>query len=305
MSGTRITVVLPPWVTARDQRDALVRAAAALRADGGIEAIEYTGHTMAATVAARVAELLGAAARRLVIFPSGVDGETAAALVAARLGGCTLGRCIRVALAEDAVTARRAVFGGRAEIALRSTATVTCATLPPDSPEGLPSAREVSVRVIDAGAPPPFETEVVPIAASLPRVEGAAIVVSGGRGIGSPEGFALLARIAAALGAGLGGSLPAVDAGWVPVAHQVGQSGKFVAPKLYFAVGISGTPQHLAGVARATRLVALNADREAPIFSRSSVGVQGDWREILPLLVRELEGSCALIPSARGAAGVE
>jgi electron transfer flavoprotein alpha subunit len=119
------------------------------------------------------------------------------------------------------------------------------------------------------------------------------MVVSGGRGIGAPEGFDLLARIANLLGAGLGGSLPAVDAGWVPVAHQVGQSGKFVSPRVYFAVAISGTPQHLAGIAPSARIVALNNDKDAPIFQRCDVGVVGDWREILPLVMDELETSAA------------
>ena len=107
--------------------------------------------------------------------------------------------------------------------------------------------------------------------------------------MGGPEGFEWLTRIALALGAGLGGSLPAVDAGWVPVSHQVGQSGKFVTPKLYFAVGISGTMQHMAGVSAGTRIVALNNDPNADIFSRCDFAVHGDWREILPLLTLLLE----------------
>jgi electron transfer flavoprotein alpha subunit len=139
--------------------------------------------------------------------------------------------------------------------------------------------------------PLPYPVELLPAVTQRPRVEGARLVVAGGRGMGGPEGFEWLSRIADALGAGLGGSLPTIDAGWIPVAHQVGQSGKFVAPRLYFAVGISGTPQHLAGVAPTARLVALNNDRDAAIFARCDVAVEGDWREILPLLAQQLEAA--------------
>ena len=102
------------------------------------------------------------------------------------------------------------------------------------------------------------------------------------------EGFALLAQLAQRLGASLGGSLPTVDAGWVPVARQIGQSGKFVNPRAYFTVGISGTPQHLAGVSTDTRIIAVNKDPEAPIFARAEVGVVAQWQDLLPELLKEL-----------------
>jgi electron transfer flavoprotein alpha subunit len=102
------------------------------------------------------------------------------------------------------------------------------------------------------------------------------------------EGFAQLANIADHLGAALGGSLPAVDAGWVPVARQIGQSGKFVGPRTYFAVGISGTPQHLAGVSRECRVIAVNKDALAPIFDIAEIGVVAEWQVLLPALAREL-----------------
>jgi len=284
MSGIGVAIVLPPWLADASERDALVRAGRALRADADV--IDCEGRGSPVAVAAAVAPALGEGGRRLVIFPAGPEGEAAAALLAARTGGCTLGRCARIAVEADAIAGRRAVFGGRAELLLRSESAITCATLRPDASAG--AGTPYSARRVTVDEAPP-ETEAVPAAASLPRVEGAAVVVSGGRGVNAPEGFALLARIASALGGGLGGSLPAVDAGLVPVAHQVGQSGKFVSPRLYFAVGISGTPQHLAGIAEGTRIVALNADRDAPIFARSALGAQGDWREILPLLAGELE----------------
>ena len=88
-----------------------------------------------------------------------------------------------------------------------------------------------------------------------------------------------------------GGSLPAVDAGWVPVARQIGQSGKYIAPEVYVAVGISGTPQHLAGVGLETRILAINRDAEADIFRVAEIGVVADWQEVLPRLIEALRAS--------------
>ena len=115
------------------------------------------------------------------------------------------------------------------------------------------------------------------------------MVVCGGRGMGGPEGFTQLQVLADLLGAALGGSLPAVDAGWVPVSHQVGQSGKYVAPALYVAVGLSGTPQHMAGVAPNTAILAINKDEEADIFRVARAGAVADWKALLPELIRQLQ----------------
>jgi electron transfer flavoprotein alpha subunit len=259
-----------------------------------VEVLAFTGQTHTEAIAARVAAWIGeSTARQLVLMATGTESEAIAAFVAARLSGNSLGRCSALEIAGDAVVARRAAFGGRVELVLQSDARVTCATLRPQDAGDAPaaSAHTTEIAMHDAA---PYAVQAQPAGSGQPRLEGAALVVSGGRGIGGSEGFEWLARIAGALGAGLGGSLPAVDAGWVPVAHQVGQSGKFVTPKIYFAVGISGTPQHLAGVSPNARIVALNNDREAAIFSRCDVAVEGDWREILPLLARELEEAATL-----------
>ena len=283
----RTFIILPPWIANAAERAAFARSAAAV-AGGECEVLDCSGRASPAALARRIAESIDASQRCLVLLPTGNEGEQAAAVLAGQLAGASLGHCDAVTIEGEAIAARRSVFGGRATIALRSEATVTCATLRPD-PAHASAALPVATRTIELQEPDDFATEPVPSTAKFPRVEGAGMVVSGGRGIGGDEGFALLARVADALGAGLGGSLPAVDAGWVPVGHQVGQSGKFVSPKVYFAVAISGTPQHLAGIAPTARIVALNSDREAPIFGRADVGVEGDWRELLPLLADELE----------------
>lgn len=126
------------------------------------------------------------------------------------------------------------------------------------------------------------------------KLDDAEIIVSGGRGLGKPDNFQIVADLAEVLGAALGSSRPPVDDGWIPYSHQVGQTGKTVCPKLYIACGISGAVQHLAGMQTSDVIIAINEDPNAPIFEVATYGIVGDLFEVVPMLTDKLRKSRGL-----------
>ena len=120
-------------------------------------------------------------------------------------------------------------------------------------------------------------------------LEGAEVIVSGGRGVGGPDGFKVLEELANVLGGTVGASRAAVDSGWIGHSHQVGQTGTTVKPKVYFACGISGAIQHVAGMQDSELIVAINTNESAPIFEIADVGIVGDLYKVIPAIIEELD----------------
>jgi electron transfer flavoprotein alpha subunit len=281
-----VRVIVTP---ALDDADAgpLVGTARAIAAasSAAVEVIEARGGPGVDEHVEALGAALDRAPRALVtILNASDDGNELAARLAVRLDGAALGRCTAIGIEGGQLRVERAAFGGRARATLTSQGNAF-ATMRPAKGAAAPVA---TARVVEV-APPRQAVERREVASGRRRLEGARIVVSGGRGMAGPEGFAQLEALGKALDAAVGGSLPAVDAGWVPVAHQVGQSGKFVTPEVYVAVAISGTPQHLAGIGSDTRIVAINKDADADIFKAAEVGIVGDWREVVPALIEKLK----------------
>ena len=248
----------------------------------------YSSEGYAAAVAAAVEEAAPAA----VLFSATAMGRDLAPRVAARCGSGLASDCVGLSVEGTTLRARRPVFSGKAYATVEFGG-LAMATLRPNvfpRVEGRKPTCEILTRPlpIDASA---IRGRVVRTEAAERRevdVSEASIIVAGGRGLKEAGNFSLVRDLAEALGGAVGASRAVVDAGWIEHAHQVGQTGKVVAPALYVACGISGAIQHLAGMSTAKVIVAINRDPEAPIFAIATYGIVGDLFEVVPKMVEEI-----------------
>ncbi len=230
----------------------------------------------------------------VLLFGATAHGKDLAPRVSARLRVGLASDCVGFEWGNGALVARRPIFAGKAfarvawGAARPQVATVRPNTFAPLAPD---PSRKAAVERVAIGEVK-VRARVVGFEASegeMADLTEANIIVSGGRAMQGPDNFELLRKLCKVLGATLGASRAAVDAGWIDHSHQVGQTGKVVNPTVYFAIGISGAIQHMAGMSSSKTIVAINKDKEAPIFKIASYGIVGDLYQIVPALTEEFE----------------
>jgi electron transfer flavoprotein alpha subunit len=244
-------------------------------------------------VASAIASVAKSEGATVVLLSNTSHGKDLAPRVAVKLGAGLAPDVIALDVRGDRVVATRPVFAGKARVEVSPETPVQVYSLRPNvftatkaEGAGAPATRGASVTFTDRD----FAARVVETRVNSGRrdVAEADIVVSGGRGLKAPEHFNLVEELAEALGGAVGASRAVVDAGWRTHSEQVGQTGKTVSPTLYVACGISGAVQHLAGMSSSKYIVAINKDKDAPIFSIADYGIVGDAFEVLPLLTKEV-----------------
>lgn len=243
--------------------------------------------------AALVEQVVEAHRPAAMIMGASNAGLELAAYVAAKLGVGLASDCIDLAIKEGKLVATRPVLIGNllAEVefgeATPQMATIRRRVFPRPEPGRTRSGTTTRVDAVLAEADIPTQIEGLAAASDEVSLTDAKIIVSGGRGVGGPSGFEPVKELADVLGGAMGASRVAVDSGWIPYEHQVGQTGKTVQPDVYIACGISGAIQHLAGMKTSKIIVAINKDREAPMFKYARYGIVGDLFQYVPALSEE------------------
>ena len=253
------------------------------------EGEEYDQYPVApkAEVLAQLAEQAGPAA---ILVASTPENKEVAARTAFKIGSGFLSDAVDIA-ADGSVT--QSIFGGAVSVSAKVARGVPVISLRANSVPASPqhgAAEQVPVQVSlsEAAKAARITDRVAEAKGSRPSLQDASVIVSGGRGVGSADNFKVVEQVADALGAAVGASRAATDAGWVPHTMQVGQTGVTVAPQLYIALGISGAIQHRAGMQTSKTIVAVNKDPEAPIFELADFGVVGDLFQVAPQLAEEV-----------------
>jgi electron transfer flavoprotein alpha subunit len=229
-----------------------------------------------------------------VLVPSSAEGKEVAARLALRLGSGVITDAVDLVAGEDGPVAVQSVFAAAFTTRSRVSRGVPVITVKPNSApvESAPAAGTVEPLAVtfgDLATGTKVVSRTPRKSTGRPELTEAAIVVSGGRGVNGAENFSLIEELADSLGAAVGASRAAVDAGWYPHSNQVGQTGKSVSPQLYIANGISGAIQHRAGMQTSKTIVAVNKDAEAPIFDLADYGVVGDLFQVVPQLTEEVK----------------
>ena len=253
----------------------------------GPDVLDHPVAPMVDVLAALVADLSPAA----VVVPSSADGKEVAGRLAVRIGSGVITDAVDI---DSRGIATQSIFGGSTIVHSKVTTGVPIFTVRSNSvaPEPAPTTcavNAVTPIISEQSKKATVLDRTVAAKGGRPELAEASVVVSGGRGVGGAEGFAVIEQLADSLGAAVGASRAATDAGWYPHQFQVGQTGKTVSPQLYIANGISGAIQHRAGMQTSKVVVVVNKDAEAPIFELADFGVVGDLFEVVPQLTAEIE----------------
>ncbi len=232
----------------------------------------------------------------LIIFPQSTEGRDVVSRLSVKLDKTVLTNNVDIAVDGSAVSVTTPIFGGNVLVTTSFTGSAPyLAAFRPKSfaaeSAGGGSAEVVSAPVGDLGAAGAATVTAVHVEESSgPKLDEAAIVVSGGRGLGEAAKYEMIEQLAKLLKGAPGASRAIVDAGWVPYSYQVGQTGKVVKPSVYIACGISGATQHMVGMKGSKNIIAINKDKEAPIFGIADLGIVGDVHKVLPKLIEALQG---------------
>jgi electron transfer flavoprotein alpha subunit len=256
--------------------------------------LETDDHLPAAPAAAAFAALLEAHGGDLVLFGMGNTDRDVAGRLSARIGRPVLANMVDVSI-EGGVTATSEILGGVQAVVTKVTAPAPALVIVrpkafPAEPSGggLPPVTAVGMPDVGrSGSAVIVESHVE--ASEGPDLEDAAIVVSGGRGVGGADKWSVIEGLASELGAAVGSTRAVIDAGWVPARLQVGQTGKTIKPDVYIAAGVSGAMQHLVGMKDSGTIIAINKDPDAPIFTVADLGIIGDLHQVVPKLTEALK----------------